>query len=63
MLDNEKFPMPKFVPPVAMVLLIIMAVIMIVLTTIYVFERDAYVDELQEQAQYEMMMENQNGNR
>lgn len=60
MLDNEKFPMPKFVPPVAMVLLIIMAVIMIVLTTIYVFERDAYVDELQEQAQYEMMMENQN---
>lgn len=63
MLDNEKFPMPKFVPPVAMVLLIIMAVIMIVLTTIYVFERDAYVDELKEQAQYEMMMENQNGNR
>lgn len=60
MLDNEKFPMPKFVPPVAMVLLIIMAVIMIVLTTIYVFERDAYVDELQEQAQYEMMMESQN---
>lgn len=60
MLDNEKFQMPKFVPPVAMVLLIIMAVIMIVLTTIYVFERDAYVDELQEQAQYEMMMENQN---
>ena len=61
MLDNEKFPMPKFVPPVTMVLLIIMAVIMIVLTTIYVFERDAYVDELQEQAQYETMMENQNG--
>ena len=60
MLDNEKFTMPKFVPPVAMVLLIIMAVIMIVLTTIYVFERDAYVDELQEQAQYEMIMESQN---
>ena len=57
---EDKYPITYDVHPLAAICLILIAIVVMVIATIYTFERDAYCDELKMQEQQMMTMESQN---
>lgn len=60
MSNNRQYILADALRPAIYVLMVAVAIALIVLATIIVFERDAYCDDLKYQEQHMMIMESQN---
>lgn len=58
--NDRRYIVTDVLRPAIYVLVVAVAITLIILATIIVFERDAYCDELKMQEQQMMMMESQN---